>query len=314
MRGLALLVAAWAGLALADDPLPAHEAQVWLQRMSDAARNQNYEGEFYFQHGDVTQTLRVVNSAAGDGHKLSMLTSMDGKRREIRCEKGNAVSITPDGRATRMVKRNSSRYFPDLLPVDVSNLTALYVVKLGAMDRVADLDCRDIQLLPRDQFRWGYVLCAEKSSHLPLRMVMINESGQPLLKYVFSQVRIGRASPIQALPRTVAESADTPMEAGEGLVTVGQLPPGFTRVAAVKRQLLKRPQAVEHLVFSDGLTYISLFVEQAVQPVESVKGESRRGMINLLTRQVGNWRVTVLGDAPWPAVEAVAMGLAPAKP
>lgn len=82
----------------------------------------------------------------------------------------------------------------------------------------------------------------------------------------------------------------------------------------MKRKLPNRPQEVEHLVFSDGLAYISLFAEQTTQPVESVKGESHKGMINLVTRQVGNWRVTVLGDAPWSAVETVAMGLAPSKP
>lgn len=313
MRWLALPLVVWTTLAQADEALPGNEAELWLRRMSEASRNLSYEGVFYFQHGDLTQALRVVNGASS-GHKLSMLTSMDGKRREIRCEKGNAVSITPDGRATRMVKRISSRYFPDLLPVDVSGLGAWYSVKLGDVDRVANLDCQDVQLLPRDQFRWGYVLCAEKNSYLPLRVTMINDAGQPLLKYAFSQVRIGRSSPIQALPKVVMESMDSPMEAGEEVVTVKQLPPGFSRVAALRRKLPNHAQAVEHMVFSDGLTYISLFVEQAVQPVESVKGESRKGMINLLTRQVGNWRVTVLGDAPWPAVEAVARGLAPTKP
>jgi hypothetical protein len=32
-------------------------------------------------------------------------------------------------------------------------------------------------------------------------------------------------------------------------------------------------------------------------------------MINMLTRQVGPMQATILGDAPWAAIEAVAMGL-----
>ncbi|HRH80221.1 MAG TPA: MucB/RseB C-terminal domain-containing protein [Thiobacillaceae bacterium] len=313
MNWLPLLAAGWVALAQAGDPLASDEAASWLQRMADASRRLSYEGEFYFQHGDVSQTLRVVNNSAA-GNKLSLLTFMDGKPRELRCEHGSSVSITADGRATRMVKRISSRHFPDLLPPEAANLGDWYTVKLGEIDRVANLWCQEVQLQPRDQYRWGYVLCAEKNSALPLRVVMVNEAGRPLLKYAFSKVRIGKVAPIQGLPKGVMESPDSPMEDGQAPVVARQLPPGYAQVAAMKRKLPNRPQEVEHLVFSDGLAYISLFAEQTTQPVESVKGESHKGMINLVTRQVGNWRVTVLGDAPWSAVETVAMGLAPSKP
>jgi hypothetical protein len=38
------------------------------------------------------------------------------------------------------------------------------------------------------------------------------------------------------------------------------------------------------------------------------------GMINMLTRQVGPMQATILGDAPWPAVEAIAMNLEARQP
>lgn len=208
----------------------------------------------------------------------------------------------------------NSRYFPDLLPADAAGLAAWYTVRLGNPGREADLPCQDVQLLPRDQYRWGYVLCAEKHTSLPLRVEMINESGKTLLKYAFTKVSINKPTPVQAMPKAAALMAsEGPVPAAESPVLIRQLPPGYSRVAAVKRTLPHRTGEVEHWVFSDGLTYISVFLEQAAQPVEPVKGESGKGMINLLTRQVGNWRATVLGDAPWPAVEAVSMSLA-AKP
>ena len=36
-------------------------------------------------------------------------------------------------------------------------------------------------------------------------------------------------------------------------------------------------------------------------------------MVNLMRRQVGEFQATVLGDAPWVAVEAIAQGLEPRK-
>lgn len=309
MRALVWLLVLGAGLARASEPLPAPEAAAWMQRMADAARRLPYEGLFYLHHGDMTQSMRVVNHPTAGG-KSSLLVFMDGQPREVRCERDVSVTVTPDGQGRRLERRMNSRYFPDLLPADPSGLLSWYAVKLGKTAREAGLACQEVRLLPRDPYRWGYVLCAELNTQLPLRAVMVNEAGQPLLKYAFTQVTIGRSGSAPALPRQALESAEGPMPAANAPIQVKQLPPGFTRVAAVKRRLPHRPREVEHWVFSDGLTYISLFLEQADQPVEPVKGESGKGMINLLTRQVGDWRVTVLGDAPWPAVEAVAMNLA----
>lgn len=254
--------------------------------------------------------MHIVNRSTG-ALKESLLTSLDGNRREVICRQGESLSMVADGSGVRTERRLGSRHFPDLLPVNAAVLTNWYIVRLGEMDRVAGLECRWLQLIPKDAYRWGYALCAEKNSHLPLKARMVNESGKPLLQYAFTDVRIA------GNPRAPEQSRNLPA-AGEPLsrnaasevVIVRQLPPGFTRVAAVKRRLPNRPNEVEHWVYSDGLTHISLFIEPAVRPVETVRGESAKGMFNLLTRQVGNWQVTVLGDAPWPAVEAIATAIA----
>ena len=91
------------------------------------------------------------------------------------------------------------------------------------------------------------------------------------------------------------------------------LPPGYSRIAAVMRHLPNMAGEVEHWVFSDGLTNISLFLAPSNKPVETLKGESKHGMVNLIRRQVGDYQATVLGDAPWPAVETIAAGLEPKK-
>lgn len=298
-----------AASALASEPLPNQEAALWLQRTADSARRLPYEGIFVFTHGDVIQTMHIVNRGAGPS-KESLLTSLDGSRREVVCRHGESLSMVHDGTGVRTQKRLSSRHFPDLLPVNAAALTNWYAVRLGEMDRVAGLDCRWLQLTPKDMYRWGYVLCAENTSHLPLKAMMVNESGKPLLQYAFTEVRIGANPRAGNQPRNTP-SADPVASSGPSeAVTVRQLPPGYTRVIAVKRKLPNRPNEVEHWVYSDGLTYISLFIEPATRPVEAVRGESAKGMLNLLTRQVGNWQVTVLGDAPWPAVEAIATSLA----
>ncbi len=309
MNRWAWLLAALAASAQAGDPLPPHEAAAWLQKMADAARRQAYEGVFVFQHGDVMQTLQIVNRPAGP-IKESLLTAMDGAQRELHCRQGESVSVVSEGTVVRTERRLGSRHFPDLLPANAASLANWYAVRLGEGDRVAGMDCRWVELAPRDMFRWGYVLCAEKDSALPLKAMMVNESGQTLLQYAFTKVSIGANPRSSSLPKSMPGLELMPKQGASEAITVKQLPPGFTRVAAGKRTLPHKPNEVEHWVYSDGLTHVSLFIEPATRPVESVKGASPKGMMNLLTRQVGPWQVTVLGDAPWPTVEAIAMNLA----
>ncbi len=308
----------------AADPLSTHDAATWLQRMSDAARNVAYEGVFVVQHGSAMQTLSIVNrpfgsTKEGRAERESRLAAMDGAQREVRCTQSGSITRVMEGGQIKLEKRLNSRHFPDLLPPNAAALANWYSVKLGELARVAGLDCRQVEILPKDPYRWGYVLCADKDSGLPLKAMMINEAGLPLMQYAFAEIRIGGSPKVESQSsrdtwRMPAQPASV-RPIGIETVSVKNLPPGFSRIAAVKRTLPNRSgrarmsSEVEHWVFSDGLTHISLFLEPATRPIASVRGQSKQGMINMVTRQVGPMQATILGDAPWVAIEAIAMGL-----
>jgi len=317
-RHAGLLVALLALPVQAADPLAANDAAAWLQRMSDASRRIAYEGVFVVQQGSAMQTLSVTNRPTGSA-KDSRLAAMDGIQREIRCSQKGSVSRVTEGGQVKMEKRLNSRHFPDLLPPNAAALANWYGVRLGELARVAGLECRQVEIQPKDAYRWGYVLCADKDSGLPLKAVMVNEAGVPLMQYTFAEIRIGGAPKIESqssldawsMPPLPASMRPISVE----VVSVKNLPPGFSRITAVKRTLpqtsggARKSGEVEHWVFSDGLTHISLFLEPATHPIESVRGQSKHGMINMVTRQVGAMQATILGDAPRAAVEAIAMGL-----
>jgi sigma-E factor negative regulatory protein RseB len=300
---LAALVAApaWAG-----QTVPDAEAVSWLKRVSDAARNLPYEGVFVMQMGDSMKTIQVENHANGPS-STSRLVVLDGKKREIRCYRNESVTLVWDAKGQRLERRLGSRHFPDLLPPDVARLTDNYTLSVGGIDRVAGQECRLLELTPRDRFRWGYLLCADQLTGLPLKAAMVDQEGRMLVRYAFTSVRKGATSKAEPeLPRI--SPTDEMRQLDESVVNVNVLPPGYQRVAATRRTLAKRGE-VEHWVFSDGLSHISMFVEPAPRNVISMKGQSSRGMMNMYTRKLGDFQVTVLGDAPWPAVQSVAANL-----
>jgi len=290
--------------------LPQTEASILLQRIADAPRHVSYEGVFVTQHGDRMQSLFVANRPEGTASG-SHLKALDGEKREVLCDKSGATNIVFRDGQVSTEKRLSARHFPDLLPLNAAALANWYSVRLGGMERVAGIDCQLIELAPKDVFRWGYMLCIEKLSNMPIRAVMLNGQGQPLMQSAFTSLKLGGAPDLPATSLPPVPDGTRPVTADS--IEVRSLPPGYTRITAVRRHIPNYPAEVEHWVFSDGLTYISLFMEPATHPVETVRGQSKHGMTNLLTRQVGNIQATVLGDAPWPAIELLATNLEPRR-
>lgn len=315
MRAAGLLLLLYAVSAQAAQPLPQADAVAWLQKMADASRHLAYEGVFVVRQGDSMQTLSISNHPSGQGSESRLIT-LDGNPREVRCSQTGAVTLVSDGAQIHRERRLNNRHFPDLLPANPMALVNWYEVRLGDAARVAGLDCRNVEIQPKDAFRWGYVLCAEKDSGLPLKAVLINGNNQPLMQYAFTEIKLGMSGgalkPLSR-PALQAEMPEPARPVEAEAVVVKSLPPGYTRIAAVRRHLPNMPGEVEHWIFSDGLTHISLFLAPSNKPVEPLKGVSPSGMVNLMRRQVGEFQATVLGDAPWAAVETIAQGLEPRK-
>jgi sigma-E factor negative regulatory protein RseB len=310
-----LLLGLCCGTAQAAEVSSAQDAAVWLQNIAEAPNRYAYEGIFVLQKGDRMQTLQVSNRVSAQG-KESRLVGMDGEQREVRCTRGESVSIV-GGASPKQERRIGSRHFPDLLPADAARMTAWYDLRLGGMERVAGIECQTLTLEPKDHYRWGQILCVDKESSLPLKAVLIDQHGRPLMQYSFAEVQIAKSASSGARARPAAlqaPSQEAPRAITSSAVEVKQLPPGFSRSIAVKRPLTSQGAEVEHWVFSDGLTHISMFVEPLLRNNVTVRGASQRGMTNLRTLRVGHNQITVVGDAPPAAIDLIARNIGVSTP
>ncbi len=90
--------------------------------------------------------------------------------------------------------------------------------------------------------------------------------------------------------------------------TVTRVPPGFTKIVDGFRRLHGSRQ-VAHLVYSDGLVAVSVFVEP-VGGARHAFGVSRQGGINVSIRQQDEHLVTVLGEVPAATVRQISQSVA----
>jgi sigma-E factor negative regulatory protein RseB len=233
-------------------------------------RKVSYEGVFVMQHG---ASCRPCPSPIGRSAPPRKAAGGNGRRRTRNSLQRDRFRQPRHGRRQiKLEKRLNSRYFPDLLPPNAAALASWYGVKLGERSPRRRPGMPPDRDQPKDEFRWGYVLCADKDTGLPLKAVMVNGTGQPLMQYAFAEIRIGGLpgsrsarsnerfeqaawTACRCLPRRRARSAGNDQR---------QQPAArFQSFHAVKRKLPNKPDEVEHWVFSDGLTHISLFLEPA---------------------------------------------------
>ena len=309
-RAMVMVVLGVAGLAHAADP------QQLLTRMQKAAGDLNYDGIFVYQHGDQLETLRIIHKMT-NGVMRERLVSLNGPPREILRTGDEIRCYLPDENAVMIEHRRAdSRNFPALLPDSLAVLKKNYHIQSGGSGRVAGRTALAAQIKPRDAYRYGYVLWADKRTGLLLKASLIDGEGNVIEQYMFTQISIDRAIPDSELaPQhpargVVTRPSDEPPVSTRRWEAV-KLPPGYTLSAHMRRKLPARTQPVEHLVYSDGLAVVSVFVEPVDDATQgALSGLTHMGAVHAYGKVVDGHQITVLGETPAMTVDMIGASVA----
>jgi sigma-E factor negative regulatory protein RseB len=283
----------------------------WLKKMAAASRQLNYSGTIVYQHRNDIETSRVVHYVNPAGGEFEKLETLDGPPREVVRSNDQVICYLPARKTVLIEERNrGARNFPALVPESLSGITESYDIKKEGVERIAGHDCQWIALVPRDKLRYGRRFCAELGSGLPVRAYTLNENGDRIESFAFSQLTIGgnfnrervkskyadrsRQQNWRVERSGVSTEKATPGDTGWVLTNP---PPGFRKMMEAKRSLAGRSGAISQIVFSDGLAAISVFIEPLMR--EQRPSLSYQGAVNIYTRPQGSRHiVTVLGEAP----------------
>ncbi len=285
-----------------------------LQRIATAARDLNYSGTFVYQHGQRVETSRIVHFVDADGEH-EKLETLDGPRREIIRNNDEVLCYYPDAKVVRSQKRVQQRSFPALLPDQITAITQYYLVRKGKPERIAGFNTQALVLVPRDGMRYGHKLWAESNTGLLLKARTLNENNNVVEQFAFAQVNIGigvtrnMVEPtyqanltgwrLDKFAHALLTNADTGW-------TVTNFPPGFIKIIEMSRTKQGGTAVITHMVYSDGMAAVSIFVETASGRSNLQEGLSQQGAINVYRRTVGDKLVTVLGEAPAATVMQIA--------
>lgn len=293
------------------------DAREWLQRMVHAVKELNYEGIFVYAHGNQLEAMRIVHGADSSGEHERMV-SLNGAAREIIRTDNELTCILPDSKAVVVEKARPKRFVPErLLELD-DELNKLYEFRVQGSDRVAGRMARQVVIQPRDDFRYGYRLWLDEESGMLLKSDLINTDGRVLEQMMFTNLELHPQIDRQRLAPSISgqgfkwyrtKEEGEKAQAGAKQWSVAALPTGFHMSMQAEHGMPMSRMPVEHLMYTDGLASVSVYIEHKGMEEEALNGPSRMGAVNAYGVLIDGHQATVVGEVPRATVEMIAQSL-----
>jgi len=300
--------------------LAADEPRQWLQRMNEALVSRNYDGVFSHWQGGRVEMLRIIHRIQ-DGEVTERLVSLDGSGREFIRSGAELTCYLPDQRTVVVERRSSAKPLIGNFPSFDEASAGVYNVQEVKRTRFNRRDTRVIAVNPRDDYRYGYRLWIDESSAMPLKTQLCDARGRVMEQVVFASLTLSSRIPNAAFKPDVAtegfqwlrteHEAQTPPALSVAWNAV-RLPPGFRMLNRSAQLMPGATRPVAHLVFSDGLASVSVFVE--IQSAGSEAGAqdsaaTRFGTSSAFSTVIDGHKVTAVGEVPPATVRFIANSL-----
>ncbi|MCK5383583.1 MAG: MucB/RseB C-terminal domain-containing protein [Gammaproteobacteria bacterium] len=310
MRWLAVVLLVTTGQVVAQE-----SARQWLNEMSSAMQALDYDGTFVYLHDNKLETMRIIHQVTEGGEK-ERLVSLTGSPREVLRDDRVVTCIMPDSKSVMIGQSRPRQPFP-VLPKDLDALSRYYRLEDAGEDRMAGYMTRVIKIKPKDALRYGYRFWIDKKTRMLLKFDLADVDGKAIEQVMFTSLGIGNRIPATALKPSLTgdgytwyrqeNNASRPAKKTDvpGW-TVDRLPAGFSMVHFQHKHMLKNNASTDHMVFSDGLATVSVYVEKLPEGKTPVTGLSSMGAMNAYRTEVDGYQITVVGEVPRATVQMIA--------
>jgi len=271
---------------------------VLLGGMSQALREQSYQGLFTYEHGGSLETLKLLHQVS-DGVEVSSLERLNGPAHRYSPSARKTDCLSPSDRRLRGL-------LPDVSGV-LADLAAHYHFYIREDQRVAGREATVLQIVPRDEYRFGHTFTIDKATSLPLGAMIFTPNKTVLERLQFVDLSLlAEAEPLAVAPSAfLCRSESVPEE----LWAVGWMPSGFMSAG------VNRSESVgDMMMFTDGLSSFSVFIRPSVDGV-AAQGQAQRGATVAFMQQYrfgqAMYTVSVVGEVPVRTAQRIANSVQP---
>lgn len=305
---LSLLAAAFVPGAGAGDrfnPVPPATALGWLSRINTAANEQSYRGTMVFTADGVVSSSRVAHLCTGDQF-VERVESLDGRQHRVYRHNQIVHTVWPQDKVVVVERRDTATGLVTTRRTVEPRALEHYALGEGGERRIAGRTARVLLLQPLDNLRYAQRLWADVETGLLLRTDVLGPDARVLESSAFGEIEIG----LQIKPVALLQGMSPPgyriVESPNAVVDLEaegwhqrRAIPGFRLMGCLKRPMAGEDAAqMLQAVFSDGLTYVSVFVEPFDARRHTEALAAVMGATGTVMQREGAYWITAMGDVP----------------
>jgi sigma-E factor negative regulatory protein RseB len=289
------------------------DARSWLERMSASLTERNYDGRFIHSSDTQSETLRIVHRNVR-GKITERLASLDGVGREYIRTNTSTTCYMPDTRTVLVEDRVDNDGLLTLIPEYRAGLENYYDITTGQETMILGRRAVLLTVQPRDEFRYGYRLWLDAETAMPLKSQMFNHHGKIVEQVAFAELSMKDTITDADLQTSLNSSGYTQLrhEVRRHFVApdsigwrVDNLPPGFKLKVTRLQSMAGSKNPVRHMVYSDGLATVSVFIEPANSKEDQGSGLQRVGSVFAFHTDNAGFQVTAVGEVPPVTVKTI---------
>ena len=291
------------------------EDKIWklLNQMNHTLETGNYQGTFVFMHDGKVETLKIVHGHSDYGVR-EKLVSLTGDAREVIRDRDVLTCIWPKDKLVVIEPAPSSYGLPSFLPANLDDLALHYKLKETGSARIAGFNCQIVRFTPLDTYRYGHELCIETGSGMLLKSRTFDKEGETMESMMFTSFSMLESVPDSMFRRSTPLEGYTWKVAGFGpdgemppdhAWKIRNLPPGFSLSSVTRRQTSVSKSPVQHIVLTDGLVSVSVFISKVEDPRNFYEGAHNKGVISAYARDLNRHQITVIGEVPEGTVKSI---------
>tara|TARA_R110002050_G_scaffold215450_2_gene351524 strand:- start:3064 stop:4083 length:1020 start_codon:yes stop_codon:yes gene_type:complete len=302
--------------ALSADP---DEAKQLLERLSKSLRQVNFNTSFvvvknnqaepyHWLHGIVEEQVST-DAETKKNIELEILALLNGPRRDILRINNTVSYIEPEYAPYSISSEQISGPIPSVFGQDISILENNYHFVSVGKNRILGRAAQLIRIVPKDSHRYGYWLWLDQDSSLLLKLAVITREGKLLEQIQFTHLDITdtisenlKQLQMAELPQIIDVTSQ--QEYTDLTWQVNWLPNGFEAVKSDRHRINNSKQAVEFMLFNDGLVDISVYVNPSKEKQRAIEFASDGATI-VLSQVISNIEVSVVGKIPLETAEKI---------
>lgn len=289
-------------------PTSSRSVSEWLSRMHEASRQRSYTGTLVVSAGAAMSASKIWHVCDGQ-QQVERIDSLTGAPRTTIRRNNEVITFAPESKTATVEKRESLGLFPDMGRTPSNQIPLFYSAREVGVQRVAGHLADTVEILPRDEWRFGYRIWSEQQSGLVVKIQTLGEQGAVLEQVAFTELQLDAPVSMDKLKQAMKDTRGYEVIKPALKKTTAEAQgwrlkeaiPGFQSMSCHTREAgqgLAPGQAPMQWVFSDGLASVSLFVEPFDEQRHRQEKPAAVGATHSVGRRVGDHWVTAMGEVP----------------